>query len=213
MKNIDIEQLKKLAQAATPGTWAANPVFAQIDSLPSGVPVCQLLWPTELRSEDETLANGDFIVAANPSAILGLIETIEQLRSQNAAQQKRVEELESLAFAIADDATYDSEYDGRMYTYCAYCGEGQERGNDHSEDCPSLVARRLLGASWPREEVAEVDVFEIRRDAMIEKMRREKEGLRTRCKICNKKVATEGLDAHQRDNPHCLALSATAREG
>jgi hypothetical protein len=113
MKHIDIEQLKKLAQAATPGPWAANPVFAQIDALPSGVPVCQLLWPTELRSEDETIANGDFIVAANPSAILGLIETIEQLRAQNATQQKRVEELEAALRGLmqACEQSFDWQYD------------------------------------------------------------------------------------------------------
>jgi hypothetical protein len=134
-------------------------------------------------------------------------------QAATALQAERVRELEALAFAIADDSTYDSEYDGRMYTYCAYCGESQERGNTHDEDCHSLVARRLLGAAWPREVVTKADVLDIERLAMIKEMQREKAASRTRCGICNKRVSIEGLGAHQRDNAHCLALSATAREG
>ena len=48
----------------TKGPWAVNPVVAQVDALPSMLPVCQMLWPTDERSEDETEANAQLIAAA-----------------------------------------------------------------------------------------------------------------------------------------------------
>lgn len=48
----------------TPGPWAVNPLRAQVDALPSAVPICQLLWPTPERSEVETFANAKLIAAA-----------------------------------------------------------------------------------------------------------------------------------------------------
>jgi len=57
----------------TPGPWAVHPVKAQIDAFPAGavVPVCSLLWPTELRSEDETEANA-YLIAAAPDLLAAL---------------------------------------------------------------------------------------------------------------------------------------------
>lgn len=54
------------ADAHTPIPWAVNPFFAQVDAFPGGalVPVCQMLWPTESRTEEETLANAARIVLA-----------------------------------------------------------------------------------------------------------------------------------------------------
>lgn len=50
----------------TPGPWAVNPINAQVDELRDGkaIPVCRMLWPTELRGEDETLKNARLIAAA-----------------------------------------------------------------------------------------------------------------------------------------------------
>jgi hypothetical protein len=62
-----------VSAAFTSGPWAVNPLNAQVDAFDSGepVPVCQLLWPTELRSEDETLANAALIATA-PNLFDGL---------------------------------------------------------------------------------------------------------------------------------------------
>jgi hypothetical protein len=64
----------------TPGPWAVNPVNAQVDAFDSGkpVPVCQLLWPTALRSEDVTEANGH-LIAASPELYEMLRETVAWL--------------------------------------------------------------------------------------------------------------------------------------
>jgi hypothetical protein len=50
----------------TAGPWAVNPFVAQVDAFGSDGPlaVCQLLWPTDERSEAETEANGHLISAA-----------------------------------------------------------------------------------------------------------------------------------------------------
>lgn len=56
----------RIAFAPTPGPWAVHPLTAQVDGFATGepVPVCKLLWPTAVRSEDETEANGHLIAAA-----------------------------------------------------------------------------------------------------------------------------------------------------
>jgi len=53
-------------ESFTPGPWAVNPVNAQVDTFAGGAPlaVCKLLWPTDLRSEEETEANARLIAAA-----------------------------------------------------------------------------------------------------------------------------------------------------
>lgn len=61
----------------TAGPWAVNPTNAQVDAFDTGVPVpvCQLLWPTELRSEAETEANGHLIAAA-PELLACLVAAV-----------------------------------------------------------------------------------------------------------------------------------------
>lgn len=69
----DINKLKELAERATPGPWttdAAQSVIADSDQLNSGWVIC------ECFGSDEK-ANRDFMVAANPHAILGLLERLK----------------------------------------------------------------------------------------------------------------------------------------
>lgn len=54
---------------STPGPWAVNPYNARVDCAVESkigglLPVCQLLWPTDERSEAETEANARLIAAA-----------------------------------------------------------------------------------------------------------------------------------------------------
>lgn len=60
----------------TPGPWAVNPTCAVVDAFETGVPVpvCKLLWPTDLRSEGETEANGA-IIAVAPELLDSLVES------------------------------------------------------------------------------------------------------------------------------------------
>lgn len=60
----------------TPSPWAVNPLRAQVDAMPSLLPVCQLLWPTDERTEAETEANAH-LIKASPD----LYEALESLLS------------------------------------------------------------------------------------------------------------------------------------
>lgn len=48
----------------TAGVWAVNPVNAWVEVLGEDAPICAMLWPTDLRSEEETFANAQLITAA-----------------------------------------------------------------------------------------------------------------------------------------------------
>jgi hypothetical protein len=51
----------------TPPTNAicsVDPIGAQVIELPSHFPICQMLWPTDERTEKETFANAEFIADA-----------------------------------------------------------------------------------------------------------------------------------------------------
>ena len=70
----------------TKGSWAVNPVNAQVDAFDgaSPLPVCQLLWPTDIRSEEETFANAILIAAAPDlyEALSDIVGTYEALSSK-----------------------------------------------------------------------------------------------------------------------------------
>ncbi|NYD88794.1 hypothetical protein HD841_000563 [Sphingomonas melonis] len=50
----------------TLGRWVVNPFTARIDVPGRDAPICALLWPTDLRSENETFANAR-LIAASPT--------------------------------------------------------------------------------------------------------------------------------------------------
>lgn len=76
MTNASTETKPKAAH--TPGPWAVNPFNAQVDAFVGGepLPVCQLLWPTDERTEEETFANARLIAAA-PDLLEALVTLVE----------------------------------------------------------------------------------------------------------------------------------------
>jgi len=70
---------KALAMEPTPGPWAVNPAMAQVDAMPSTLPVCKLLWPTTKRTEAETWANGQLIAACDHDTIRALLDERDAL--------------------------------------------------------------------------------------------------------------------------------------
>jgi hypothetical protein len=69
---INLEELRKLAEAATPGKWIRIQVT-------SGAAVASLSDTIARIESDETnyLANSDFIAAANPSTIIALLDRLK----------------------------------------------------------------------------------------------------------------------------------------
>ena len=111
-------------------------------------------------------------------------------------KQKALEVL----FAVAQEDTYDSEYDGVSDTYCCHCHSNLSRG-DHDEDCLMYKAQEALGDKWLEAKAKEKAEAEERRKQtwgyQIEKVS---------CPNCGKKVKRVGLKDHIRDSD-CSALS------
>ena len=81
---MNIEELKRLAEAATPGPWEYQkdskdfPVNGYVTVRDCIYSVCVL--PYEgIRADDRVTDNGQFIAAANPTAILELIQQRDEL--------------------------------------------------------------------------------------------------------------------------------------
>src|SRR5690554_837659 len=92
-----LQELRRIAESATPGPWAVNPFKALVDEMATLTPVCAMLWPTELRTEEQTLSNALHIAAFDPTTCLALLDEIECLA-------ERVRELEG---ALDDPATLE----------------------------------------------------------------------------------------------------------
>lgn len=68
-----------MAAQHTPGPWLVNPLNAWVEVPDADAPICSMLWPTDLRGEDETYANARLIASAPDMA-----EELRQLRVANA---------------------------------------------------------------------------------------------------------------------------------
>src|SRR5690606_27092847 len=77
-----IAELRRIAEAATPGPWGVNPWRAVVDEMETLTPICGMLWPTELRTEEQTLANAQHIATFDPPTVLALLDEIELLRRE-----------------------------------------------------------------------------------------------------------------------------------
>lgn len=80
MTSDRLEELRRIAEAATPGPWAVNPFRATVDEMPSMLPICGLLWPTDQRTEEQTLANATHIATFDPTTVIAILDEIERLR-------------------------------------------------------------------------------------------------------------------------------------
>lgn len=77
----------------TPGPWIVNPFVAQIDcekiSDKGGLlPVCQMLWPTDERTEAETEATAHLIAAA-PDTYAGCAKAAAKFREYEALHRAK----------------------------------------------------------------------------------------------------------------------------
>ena len=61
---------------------------------------------------------------------------LRNVRNQRDAAIKIVE-------FVAKNYEYETEYDGRMESYCFYCGEYQDKKEKHLDDCLHLEAKKL----------------------------------------------------------------------
>lgn len=78
---------------------------------------------------------------------------LKYLKEQELAEKKRKEEKERnekdpLRFAkiVANEPTYETEYDGRTYEMCFYCDANIGEGEKHHPDCAYLEAKERIKA-------------------------------------------------------------------
>ncbi len=114
--------------------------------------------------------------------------------------------VKDLIWYVAQGHTYDSEYDGRNYTYCKHCDCCLSEMEKHEEDCQMIVAREILGDKWLEyeKEVAakgddELTVWKVKRKI---------------CQFCGKRIAEgTGMQKHLKTNTKCLTLQLLKKEG
>ena len=108
---IDINELRRLAQAATPGPWWVNQ-----DSLNHGFE-CGVLeinakdwhalagaWGvTGAKPSEEGAANAAFIAAANPAAINELLDRIEAAEKDIALKERVIDSLGVILTAVVNE--------------------------------------------------------------------------------------------------------------
>jgi hypothetical protein len=116
-----------------------------------------------------------------------------------------VSKFKQFAFLVAEGCEYETEYDGRMYTCCAYCGSGLSDDLQHDDDCAMLGAQRALGDEWVEYKAAE--------ERRAEKENRHSVmgydytwNSQVECDICGKTVHGKGLRKHKKDNQRCRSL-------
>src|SRR5690606_38182934 len=117
-----LAELRRIAEAATPGPWAVNPFKALVDEMATLTPVCAMLWPTELRTEEQTLSNALHIAAFDPTTVLALLD--------------RIEALEAVLRLVYDEFVLD------VARWCRHC---RLRIDDHAPECPMTEVERVLG--------------------------------------------------------------------
>ena len=92
MTQEQINELRKLAQAATPGPWIKRGYVLGIGCGVDGVTAV---------AHHTTSADADFIGAANPAAILALIQQRDELLAALEQERKRLD------WALKHDSFYD----------------------------------------------------------------------------------------------------------
>lgn len=112
-----------------------------------------------------------------------------------------MDESKRFTLLVAQGGEYETEYDGRMYTYCKFCEACLSERDRHDPDCEMLEARKELGEEW-EEYLREVQEEEIKQNLEMF-FERPPRSERINCPTCNKVVAECGLAQHQLSSVKC----------
>ena len=112
---------------------------------------------------------------------------------------------QQILFEIAEDKTYETEYDGRMYENCAYCDCCQSESENHDKTCLMLEAREVLGDKWTAKKDQERAEREAQEEELAEWHRQHPSypNHKIPCEFCQKKIWPTGMKHHQRDSVLC----------
>jgi hypothetical protein len=121
MTQEQINELRKLAQAATPGPWTVD---TDTDAFTGGPHVMTEdgaglfgAWDGQYEIDsDAQTTNAAYIAAANPAAILALIQQRDELLAAIKQERKRLD------WALTNEAVYYQW--GGVWRLCFQCAEG-----------------------------------------------------------------------------------------
>lgn len=108
----------------TPTPWAINQYGKVVHVNSNG---------RDTISTDGFAICGDAESAANTAHIVRCVNSHEAL-------------VKALTALVQLDS-YETEYDGRMYTICSSCGAQLSEGKQHSDNCDFTAARAALAAA------------------------------------------------------------------
>ena len=133
-----------------------------------------------------------------------VLEKINRDMREVRVELDEVGELKALIVELVSGSDYETEYDGRMESYCFFCGAYRTEDDKHSEGCEYLKAREVVK-----------DIIDIREK---ERLKKEKKNIytppKTRCKICHKGFSNEqSLSNHTRDKHDALCKAVVFKEG
>jgi hypothetical protein len=76
------EELRRLAEAATPGPWKHGPLFGEVWRTRGNALYQRVAWVKGARSRQaaRVAADAAYIAAANPATILALLDELDALR-------------------------------------------------------------------------------------------------------------------------------------
>ncbi|HCF2959111.1 TPA: ead/Ea22-like family protein [Pseudomonas aeruginosa] len=103
----DHAELRRLAKAATPGPWVTdaqqNGAIFNIESESGDMCIAMSQEnpaPTRLEINEQRRANAEWIAAANPKAIIALLDEIDRLKAENEELRGAVEQLAEMLNSI-----------------------------------------------------------------------------------------------------------------
>lgn len=108
----------------------------------------------------------------------------------------------------SDSGEYETEYAGRMYTFCKHCEVNLE-DQDHESDCLIMQAQEALGSEWTdyvHKQEQEQQERQRKRDEEIARAERQEQARlravafanrKVECGLCGATVSHSGLEQHQ----------------
>ena len=106
---IDVNELRRLAQAATPGPWKAGQYLGSLQQFVIHTDAgdrgrgSDVALTTLALGSDETVANARLIAAANPETVLELLDRLEAAEKDVALKERVIDALGSELNAVANE--------------------------------------------------------------------------------------------------------------
>ena len=113
------------------------------------------------------------------------------------------EKIYNILLEVTQNYEHESEYDGRMYTRCNYCGVALSEDVPHSKDCLLLKINQTLKEEFPEEENERQFLIDLEEAYSInnyirssEKARWEEIRRTVHCRFCREIIQKENLKTH-----------------